>query len=130
MPSSRGAAGERVQGGVKGYNERFSEKAGKLYTDAFSQIDAQMAGKTQPGASRIRATNTSVVLDSIVNGPQSQAVRDLVADPTVQKFAASLSDARKAADMSFADLRSMRTWVRTAQKNPELRQTIVELDSI
>jgi hypothetical protein len=122
--------GENVQAGVTRFARdrrdptSFATKAGARYDAAFADIDASMAGKTQPGASQIETPATTAALQQINASTQSAAIGELVADPTLSKVARTLSDARAAKDMSFADLRRLRTWVRDAQKDPELRAKI------
>jgi hypothetical protein len=139
--------GENVQSGVQRFAQdrnaptSFAAKAGARYDDVFNQLDTAMAGKTSPGrasavvddqypgkvtvgGSQIETPATSAALGSINAGTQSAAIGDLIADPTLSKAAKALTQAQGAADMSFNDLRRLRTWTRDAQKNPELRQNI------
>lgn len=122
--------GENVQRGVSRYARdrrdptSFAAKSGQRYDQVFADIDAAMAGKTSVGASQIDTPATTAALQQINSSSQSAAIAELVADPTLSKVAATLSEARGAKDMSFGDLRRLRTWVRDAQKDPELRQKI------
>jgi hypothetical protein len=47
VPATRGAAGEAVQQGVQGFNQRFSQRADALYTPVFDKIDAAHAAAAQ-----------------------------------------------------------------------------------
>lgn len=122
--------GENVQGGVNRYARdrrdptSFAAKAGARYDKVFADIDAGMAGKTGAGTSQISTPATTAALQQINASTQSAAIGQLVADPTLSKVASTLSEAGAAKDMSFADLRRLRTWVRDAKKDPDLRVKI------
>ena len=144
--------GENIQQGVQDFArnrdnpQSFSAKAGAAYDDVFSKLDSAMAGKTSApvktpvygegmlsgtqlgqtvtGGSQITTPATTDVLNSIANSAQSKPIASLVTDPTIAKAAQALQSAQGAGDISFSDLRRLRTWVRDAQSNPELRQNI------
>lgn len=142
----RFANGKPARGALAGAqparSTSFRAKADALYDEAFSGLDQAMAGKTTPGqsvevwgagdtphqirtgGSQISTPSTSRVLSDITQGGQSSAIRGLVTDPTVGRAADAIANANRAGDLSFDDLRRLRTWVRTAQKNNDLRQTI------
>lgn len=147
--STRGPqiAGEDVQAGVKAFAKdkdvptSFAAKTGAAYDDVFDKLDTAMAGKTEPGrasavvddqfpgkvtvgGSQITTPATTAALSGIRDGVQSSSIADLIKDPTLSKAAKALSDANEAKDLSFSDLRRLRTWVRDAKSNPELRQSI------
>lgn len=146
---ARGAqiTGENVQSGVQRFASEkaaptsFAAKSGAAYDDVFSKLDSAMGGKTAPGrpvavaddqfpaqtvigGSQIATPATTSALSGIRGGTQSASVADLIADPTLSKAARALESANGAKDMSFGDLRRLRTWVRDAKANPELRQNI------
>lgn len=150
----RGAqiAGENVKSGVRDFARSdsnptsFKGRSQTLYDRAFAGLDEAMAGKTEPpqtqpvfgtgmlsgtqmgtlkaGGSSIRAPETTRVLNEIGSGVQSKPIADLVSDPTLKRAASALEQGQAQKDMSFSDLRRLRTWVRDAQKNDELRQSI------
>lgn len=144
----RQITGENVQQGVqdfaqdKGNPTSFAAKANARYDDVFGKLDTAMAGKTEPGrsapvaddqfpghtatvgGSQIETPATTATLNQISGGTQSVSIGKLIADPTLSKAASALETAQGARDMSFNDLRRLRTWTRDAQKNPELRQNI------
>lgn len=151
---TRGAqiTGENIQKGVQRFArdkdapQSFAAKATAKYDDVFGKLDTAMAGKTNAptrtpvygegmlsgtklgetveGGSQIATPATTQVLNDILNSTQSAALGDLVTDPTLSKAAKAITGAQDAKDMSFGDLRRVRTWVRDAQKDPELRQKI------
>lgn len=122
--------GENVQAGVQRFARdrrdptSFAAKAGANYDDVFNKLDTVLAGKTDVGSSQISTPATTRALQDITNSTQSASIGQLVADPTLSRVAQTLGDASAAKDMSFGDLRRLRTWVRDAQKDPELRQKI------
>lgn len=139
--------GENVQQGVQRFasdkkaSTSFGAKSGAAYDDVFGKLDAAMASKTAPGrsapvaddqfpsqtvvgGSQIATPNTTAELSGIRGRTQSSSIADLIADPTLSKAARALEGANGAKDMNFSDLRQLRTWVRMAQDNPELRQNI------
>lgn len=145
--------GENVQAGIQRFARdgdaptSFAAKANAAYDDVFGKLDEAMAGKTgrpvmepifQPdavgmpqqvgtrtmGGSQIETPATTAALSGIRGGTQSASIGDLIEDATLSKAAKALESAQGAKDMSFGDLRRLRTWTRDAQKNPELRQNI------
>ncbi len=93
---------------------------------------ASATGKPPPppppeiaNAAGIRPTATKAVLDDILGRAQSPAVKGLLDAPQVKTIASALNEPGK---LSFQDLRGLRTWVRQAQKNTELRQTVGSAD--
>jgi hypothetical protein len=129
---TRGAqiTGENIQAGVTRFARdrrdptSFAAKAGARYDAVFNNLDTAMAGKTDVGSSQVQTPATTQALKDINGSTQSAAVGSLIADPTLGKVAQTITDAAGAKDMSFGDLRRLRTWVRDAQKDPELRQKI------
>lgn len=137
---AQGESGASSVGAAR--NSSFSQKANQLYGDAFGRLDSEMTGKTSApvsvakpkmydadntervGGSQITTPRTTATLHDITGSAQSPAIAGVIKDPTIARVADALGRANAAKDMSFDDLRSLRTWVRLAQKNTDLRQTI------
>lgn len=136
----RGAVGDAVQEGVKGFNARFSQRASKLYDSAFDAIDAGQSSQlattknaadlrnarmanfgTQPAAV-IEPVKTASTLRQMSGRVNSQQLSKIITDPRVASIADALESGGR--DVRFGDLRALRTWVREAQKNETLRQGI------
>lgn len=121
----------------------FSDKAGALYDRVFGGLDMAMAGKTGPRqtvqvadpsrwttgfrdvqtpGSQISTPNTTAVLHDVLNPGQSADINSLISDPTMKAVAAKVEAGQ--GDLSFQDLRNLRTWVRTQQAKPAISQTI------
>lgn len=121
----------------------FSAKAGALYDRVFDGLDKAMAGKTGPRqtvqvedptrwttgvrdvqtpGSQIATPSTTAVLHDVLNPGQSADINALIADPALKNVAAKVQAGQ--GDLSFQDLRNLRTWVRTQQGKPALTQTI------
>lgn len=88
---------------------------------AFARFADGRAGAT----GHILPSATQAVVRDIAERAQSPAVKGLLDAPEVRKIADAVG---KPETLSFNDLRSMRTWVRQAQKNDRLRQTIGDAD--
>lgn len=122
--------GENVQSGVTRFARdgrdptSFAAKSRTQYEAVFNDLDNAMAGKQTPGSSQVSTASTTRVLGEVNNSTQSAAIGELIADPTLNKAANAIAQAQGAKDLSFGDLRRLRTWVRDAQKDPELRQKI------
>jgi len=119
--------------------ESFAAKADEQYRDVFGRIDEAMAGKTEPpravqssnpyrsstpdivGGSQIETPSTTTTLNSILGQFQSQDLAALLQDKTLVGVSRAI---RNGETISFQDLRALRTWVRNAQRNTDLRQTI------
>lgn len=122
--SNRGAqiAGENVQAGVKRFAKdadaptSFKSKSGKLYDDAFAAIPDQ---PVQP----VAATQTLKDVLGRVNAPN---LADTIKSPKIAQIADALT--KDQGKVTFSDLRALRTWVREAQKTPELRQNMSAAD--
>jgi len=127
-PSSPQAAGQAVQGGARRFAQdanagvgptqqtSFATKAKTLYDQAFARIPNGV----------VRPTNAQTVMQDILSRISAPSVANLLTNPTVKSLAAATSaDAGK---VTFSDLRAMRTWVRNAQADPELRQGIPQAD--
>jgi hypothetical protein len=144
-PLTRQAVGQSVREGVNTFANApeagtFKTRAGELYDKAFGDLDQALVGKQDPvrtvpdrgtyytdrvkqvGGSQVAAPAAKAALDGMVGGVQSKPIADLIADPTLKRVATALNAGER--DMTFGDLRSLRTWVRTAQSNNDLRQTI------
>lgn len=122
----------------------FAAKASALYDRAFSGLNAAMAGKTEPpvkqpvfgtgmlsgtqmgeatsGGSQITTPATTAALAEMTSPAQAESLNSLLTDPTIAKTAQALQSGQ--GSLSFNDLRQLRTWVRTAKSNTDLRQTI------
>lgn len=110
--------GENVQGGVKRFASdktapTFAAKAGQLYDDAFAKINAN--------GGPVTAAQTEATLNIIANRAGGE-IGALITDPKINAIAKAL--AADKGSIGFQDLRELRTWVRTAQKDPQLRQGI------
>lgn len=136
--TSKGAAGEAVQEGVRGFNDRFSSRSRGIYDKAFADIDAgqasavksaqgQAAIMTGSGSPKIAVVEPKVTAETLrgmgarVNSaPLSKIITD--------KRLAGIADALEAGgqDLRFGDLRDLRTWVREAQKDDALRQGMTQ----
>ena len=125
----------------------FDDRAGARYDSAFERIDSEMAGRDAPpyiqetmgpgmlsgtvvgtvehGGSQIAAPRTAAVIGDIRSRAQSPQVRGLLEAPEISRVAGAVGDSK---NLSFRDLRSLRTWVRQAQKDPELRRNIGQAD--
>lgn len=82
-----------------------------------------------PGATPapvVSAPATQDALREISGRVNSQSIADLIEDPRIATIARALSS--DASNVRFADLRALRTWVRRARSEPELRQGIAEAD--
>lgn len=136
--TSRGEAGEAVQDAIGGFNERFSTDASKRYDAAFTSItegqkkakaEAEQAAALKRGRGGegvkpqavIAPSSTLKTTEAIQARGSSPALKNLFSSPQVAK----ISEAVLAPEsLSFQDLRDARTWVREAQGNPELRQSV------
>jgi hypothetical protein len=122
-PASRGAAGEAVQEGVRGFNDRFSARSSRNYDKAFTPIEAAetraLATATKPV---IKADETRQAIQSIWGRVNSPELRNMITDPRVKGIGEALEASPEA--LRFGDLRALRTWVREAKGNPQLRQGI------
>lgn len=135
-PASRASAGETIQSAAQRFSNArmpagvttpaqqtsFAAKANTLYDRAFSGLDSAMAGKTEVGSSQIATPATTAALKDLVNPAQAESVSEVIRDPTIAKLATAVDSGQ--GSLSFNDLRQLRTWVRTAKGNPELRQSI------
>lgn len=132
--TSRELAGEAAQQGVRDFNRRFSERAGRLYDRAFSAIDDAQAAKVaaaeqqallRPGAKVapvIDPRATKGLLRDVNTRVNAAPLADIIDDPRMSRIAKALEEG--GGDIRFSDLRALRTWVREAQKNETLRQGI------
>lgn len=140
---ARGAqiTGENVQGGVTRYaGDRnaptsFAAKADKLYTDVFAKIDeAQSAqvgkradmtgvggGKGPVPYSPVHAAESEATLGVLANRAGGK-IGSIISDPKLSTIAEAVM--RDRGITTFGDLRALRTWVRTAQRDPQLRQGV------
>jgi hypothetical protein len=123
-PASRGATGEAVQEGVRGFNERFSARSSRNYDKAFTPIEAAetRAAATAGGKPIIKADETRQAIHSIWGRVNSPELRSMITDPRVKGIGDALEASPEA--LRFGDLRALRTWVREAKGNPQLRQGI------
>ena len=145
-PASRGATGEAVQQGIGDFNKRFSERASKIYDQAFADIEsAQEAAVQRSGAQAqaandarsgdlwftqaeakpapvVRPTSTQQALRDITGRVNSRPLSEVISDPKIARIASALEAGQ--ADLRFGDLRALRTWVREAQKDQALRQGV------
>lgn len=147
--ADRTATGEAVQQGVQDFNERFSDRADKLYRPIFDKINSAyqqavqkaQAGATDPAVSErlaqagypepakppvINPEATIGVLNDINARGDAPALKKLFQTPQVRTLTTATT--RDAEALSFNDLRNARTWVRNAQRDPALRQGISEGD--
>jgi hypothetical protein len=140
--------GENVQAGVDRFaNSRavpgnpkapasatsFAAKAETLYDNAFSEIRAAQTAQIEQRAD-LRRLNLRDVPPSPVTAPQTEATLNIIANRAGGEIGNIISDPKLAsiagavrADRgvsTFEDLRALRTWVRTAQRDPNLRQGI------
>jgi len=140
QPAPRGATGEAVQAGVQGFNERFSARANKLYDQAFNEIEqgqsaavssaksaadlrnARMANFQAKPAPVIEPEQTRATLGALGGRVNASPLSKIITDPRVSSIAGALESGK--GELRFGDLRALRTWVREAQRNPELRQGI------
>lgn len=81
----------------------------------------RVAQGRSPDARHVSPTATAAVLNDINGRAQSPDVRGLLDAPQVRRMTAAISNPDK---LSFSDLRSLRTWVRQAQKDDRLSSTI------
>lgn len=123
-PASRGATGEAVQEGVRGFNERFSARSARNYDKAFTPIEAAetRALANAGGKPIIKADETRSAIQGIWGRVNSPELRDMITDPRVKGIGEALEASPEA--LRFGDLRALRTWVREAKGNPQLRQGI------
>lgn len=147
--ADRTATGEAVQQGVQDFNERFSDRADKLYRPIFDKINGayqQAAQKAQAGAVDPRVSDrlakagfappetppvvnpeaTRAVLSDINARGDAPALKKLFQTPQVRTLTTATT--RDAGALSFEDLRNARTWVRNAQRDPTLRQGVSQGD--
>lgn len=139
MPSTRGAQGEALQAGVKGFNERFSERSRNLYDKAFADIEAgeaqavasaqqravrqtAMGGTNAGPAPVIQPNATKAALSDLGGRVNASELSSIITDARINKIAKALE--ADGADVRFGDLRALRTWVREAKTNDDLRQGI------
>ena len=92
-----------------------------------SAADRYTGGAGTPGvaADGVQPIATQAVIQDILTRAQSPAVQGLLDAPQVRTVAQAVNDP---GSLSFKDLGSMRTWVRQAQKNDKLRQSIGDAD--
>lgn len=138
-PTTRGAQGEALKEGVKAFNERFSERSSKLYDKAFADIEAGEAqavataqqratrqsamGGAAPGPAPVIQPNaTKAALSEMGGRVNASELSSIITDPRLNKIAKALEEG--GADVRFGDLRALRTWVREAKTNDDLRQGI------
>jgi hypothetical protein len=114
--------GENVQAGVKRFSRdggdptSFTAKAGKVYDDAFAAIPN---GAVQPA-------ETTATLQGILSRVSAPNLAGMLKNPQIEGIAKALTADQ--GQVTFGDLRALRTWVREAQKTPELRQNISSAD--
>lgn len=127
-PASRPHVGGDVQAGIDTFaNQRsntpgaaslptratsFSTKAGALYDAAFARIPNGV----------VRPVKTQGVVRDVLGNVDAPALRTMLEDPTVKGISEALT--QDAGKVTFGDLRALRTYVRTARRNPELRASI------
>ncbi|HET6971722.1 MAG TPA: hypothetical protein VFH92_11395, partial [Phenylobacterium sp.] len=111
-----------VQQGVQRFaNDRntvgsFAQKAGQLYDAAFASIPDQV----------VTTPETTKTLGEILNRVKAPALADAIKSPKVSQLADAL--ASDTGQVTFNDLRELRTWVRQAKGTPELRASIGDAD--
>jgi hypothetical protein len=91
-----------------------------------------MGARTEPNAAELAALpkhppiisvdQTTAILKDINNSVNSKDLASIIQDTRLKRIATALQN--DPASIRFEDLRRLRTWVREAQKNPELRQSI------
>lgn len=116
-------AGDEVAQGVTNFAKNradprsFAARSGAMYDRAFGMIDnANLAG-VSTGA-------TGQALQDIQSRVAAPNLAQLVNDPQLSRIATALRDDQGA--IRFADLRALRSWVREARGNPQLRQGMDE----
>jgi hypothetical protein len=121
---SRGAAGEAVQRGVEDFNKRFSARSSAMYDPIFSKIDtaerAAVAG--MPNTPVVKPTETVAALRQMTSRVNSPALSEMITDKRLPDIMAAIEGDPNS--IRFNDLRQLRTWVRNAQRDPELRKGI------
>jgi hypothetical protein len=121
--SSRGAqiTGENVQAGVQRFARdrdtagTFAARSEQLYERAFGPI--LTAEAATPGG--IPATATREVLLDAAGRINSEALSGIIVDPRIPRLLTAL---QKTEQIGFSDLRALRTWIREAKGNQQLRQ--------
>lgn len=148
-PGPTSAIGERIQEGVTRYARQegpalggrpiarfasaastpthlagsFSAKSSQLYDAAFDRLNAIEARRIADGqGSQVILKATDGALRSIQGRVSTPGVAGIVNDPLVGRIGQALAEDRSA--IRLGDIRALRTWVREAQRNPQLRQGI------
>lgn len=130
-PRGKAIAGENVQSGVARFSGdktapgSFAANTEALYDPIFARIATgqQIASRSSGGVSPVRALETEATL-KIVSNRVNGEIGSIVNDPRLSGLAKAIVQDRGVT--TFEDLRGLRTWVREARKNPELRQGIDE----
>lgn len=112
-------AGEEIAAGVTRFARdadtpgTFAQRSASLYDDAFGKIDLKTTQGISTGA-------TQRALAEIQARAQAPNIAELVTDPQIKRIAQAVTDDQ--GKIVFGDLRALRTWVREAKNNPQLRQ--------
>ena len=116
-------AGDEVAQGVTNFARNradprsFASRSDRLYDRAFGMIDNANVGGVSTSA-------TGQALQDIQNRVTAPNLANLVTDPQIGRIALALRDDQGA--IKFSDLRALRSWVREARGNPQLRQGMDE----
>lgn len=140
-PQPRELAGESVQEGVRRFAQdnlpnpngavaatptrewSFAGKANALYDDIFSQLAHDERSFIDDGVPvPITTAATQSALQAIRSRVAALNVAEIVNNPMFERIGNALNADQHA--IRFNDLRALRTWVREAQANPELRQNV------
>jgi len=122
-------AGDEVAQGVANFARNvddprsFPARSKRLYDQAFARIDQAATGLMQPNIGMrppVTTQRTLQTLSDIEGRVSSPNLAGLVNDPQIGRIMTALRSDQGA--VKFADLRALRTWVREAQRNPQLRQ--------
>lgn len=128
---ARGAqiAGDEVAGAVTNFARNaddprsFPARSERLYDQAFGRINAGAAGLQGVNQRPPLVTqNTLQTLADIETRVRAPNLAGIVNDPQIGRIMTALRSDQGA--IQFGDLRALRTWVRTAQRDPAIRQGI------
>lgn len=103
----------------------FAARSGAVYDEAFRPILADERAIVQDmGRSPVTTQATRNVLAAIQGRARGPNVSELVSDPIVGRIANAIEGDEAPGLLRFNDLRELRTFVRQAQRTPQLRQSI------
>lgn len=97
-PSERAAAGETVQEGIGTFSKRFSERAARMYDNAFQPIEMAEARAVEKNAQAFEAANKEA--DEAFEAAKSRSAEDYSRATTDYRRAADLRSARGGATVA------------------------------